>query len=271
MLNELALLTLDYFGKIIDIAKSNISVKMAAFNQSAVVSSDKMNAKNENFHGQVIETAKIKLPVIYSGVMYYGPGELGNETEFARKGGNVYYPPEALSDPDYIESIHRSAFSVGSHDKNSSEHNRGVDGWPREVAYDSEKKAVILSGYVHGADNVKYVRENNNLSDFGSSAYISFDEVEYKSGISPDGMEYDAIVKKMVNNHLAILPNIRDKKNKIIAMNAMPENLSSKNGGNNMPDEKSKIDEAMLKNAINEAKEKEAKEKEWEDTKNSLK
>lgn len=165
-----------------------------------------------------IKTAEIEIPVIAEDVLTYEPGELG---ESYPERTRLYYAADAIKDPEYLETVLRSPFQVETHGKNTGEHNRDVDGWPRDAWWDEDKKKVMVRGYLHGENNVQYAKENKHLPGFGTSAYITFLKVDRTPGVAPNGKPYDAIVRKAVNNHIAILPNIRDPKNAIVAMNAI--------------------------------------------------
>lgn len=167
---------------------------------------------------QKIQTAEVIIPVIAEDVLTYGPGELGAAYPDTT---NLYYPESAISDKDYLDSIVRSALQVQTHEKNTSEYNRDVDGWPLEAWYDKDQKKAFARGILHGEANVQYARENLNKPGFGTSAFISFLKIKKQKGIAPNGKQYDAIAEKLVNNHVAILPNIRDPKNVIVALNAV--------------------------------------------------
>lgn len=183
-----------------------------------------------------IETAKVTLPVIFARTLKYGPGELGSN----KKEENILYTEEALKDEAFLESVMRSPFSIGTHDKNTDESDMEVGGWPTKAWYDDEKKAVFVDGYVIGKKNVEYVKKNKDKTDFGTSAYLDFVKM---SDSSKDGVS--AEVDKLRCNHLAILPDIRDENNVIVAVNAATAAL----------------------NAISKNKEKEAKENMTEEDK----
>lgn len=167
---------------------------------------------------QKIESAEIEIPVIAEDVLVYQAGELGASYPDVTR---LFYSAEALQDPEYLETVTRSPLQVQTHEKNTSEFNRGVDGWPLSAWWDETERRVKVRGIVHGEDNVNYVKENRNKPNFGTSAYISFLEIDRTPGTAPNGKPYDAIVRKAVNNHIAILPNVRDPKNVILAMNAV--------------------------------------------------
>jgi hypothetical protein len=173
---------------------------------------------------QKIKTAEIEIPVIAEDVLVYQGGELGSAYPDVTR---LFYSKEAISDPDYLETVQRSPLQVQTHEKNTSEFNRGVDGWPLSAWWDEAERRVKVRGVLHGEDNVRYAEENRNQPNFGTSAYISFLEIDRTPGIAPNGKPYDAVVRKAVNNHIAILPNVRDPKNVILAMNAVKEEASN--------------------------------------------
>lgn len=178
---------------------------------------------------QKIESAEIEIPVIAEDVLVYQAGELGASYPDVTR---LFYSAEALQDPEYLETVTRSPLQVQTHEKNTSEFNRGVDGWPLSAWWDEAERRVKVRGIVHGEDNVAYVKENRNKPNFGTSAYISFLEIDRTPGTAPNGKPYDAIVRKAVNNHIAILPNVRDPKNVILAMNAVKEEPDMQDGQN---------------------------------------
>jgi len=173
---------------------------------------------NASVDFQKIKTSEIEIPVIAADVLVYEPGELGSSYPERTR---LYYSPEALSDPEYLQTVLRSPLVVGSHEKSTTEFNRDVDGWPLSAEWDEREQRVKVRGVLHGEENVAYAEANKGKPSFGTSAYISFLEIDRTPGTSPDGKPYDAVVRKAVNNHIAILPNIRDPKNVILAMNAV--------------------------------------------------
>lgn len=173
---------------------------------------------NASVDFQKIKTAEIEIPVIAADVLTYEGGELGDSYPERTR---LYYAPEALSDPEYLQTVLRSPLQIQTHEKNTTEFNRGVDGWPLTVEWDEAEQRVKVMGVLHGEENVKYAESNQNKPGFGTSAFISFLKIDRTPGTSPDGKPYDAVVRKAVNNHIAILPNVRDKKNVILAMNAV--------------------------------------------------
>lgn len=220
---------------------------------------------------QKIKTAEIEIPVIAEDVLTYGPGELGPAYPDTT---NLYYPESAISDPEYLKTVKRSPYVIGSHEKSTGEFNRDVDGWPLEVWYDPDQKRVMSKGVVHGEDNVKYVEENKSKPKFGGSAFISFLRIEKQKGTAPNGKPYDAIVRKAVNNHTAILPNIRDPKNVIVALNAVEkeEVEDTSNNDKAAKDEIKSEDKPMTQEEFNSMMDTyQAKNKEKDELKNSIK
>ena len=176
---------------------------------------DVKNSKVNDF--QKIKTSTVEIPVIKATVLEYEPGELGEKFPDRTK---LYYSPEAISDKDFLESILLSPIQVQTHEKNTSEYNLDVNGWSREAWFNDKDKTTYLKGVLIGSDNIQYAKENVNKPGFGTSAFISFLDIEKKPGVTPDGLQYDAIAKKAICNHVAILENIRDKENKIVSINA---------------------------------------------------
>lgn len=194
----------------------------------------KNGAVNSVVEHQKIRTAEIEIPVIAEDVLEYGPGELGASYPEATR---LFYSGEAISDPDYLETVKRSPLQMQTHEKNTGEFNRAVDGWPTEAWWDEGTKKVMVKGVLHGEENVKYAKENKSMPGFGTSAFISFLQIEKAPGVAPNGKPYDAIVKKAVNNHIAILPGIRDPNNVIVAMNAVEEKTVDVSNPAWVPDE----------------------------------
>lgn len=195
---------------------------------------------NASVDHQKIRTAEIELPVIAADVLTYEPGELGPAYQERTR---LYYTPEALKDPEYLQTVLRSPLQIQTHEKNTTEHNRGVDGWPTLAWWDDTEKRVKVKGVLHGESNVQYAESNRNKPDFGTSAFISFLEIERTPGTAPNGKPYDAMVKKAVNNHIAILPGVRDPGNVILAMNAVAP--AEPNDAKNQDQEKPKEEKRM--------------------------
>jgi hypothetical protein len=242
-----------------------------ASKKKAIVSAKNNVAMNAAVDFQKIQTAEIEIPVIAEDVLTYGPGELGaaypDET-------NLYYPESAISDKEYLDTIVRSALQVQTHEKNTGEFNRDVDGWPLESWYDATQKRAMLKGILHGEANVQYAKENLSKPGFGTSAYISFLKIRKEKGIAPNGKSYDAIAEKLVNNHVAILPNIRDPKNVIVALNAVQKDEGESNNDDKAAKDeiKNSEDKKMTQDEFNAlADARDAKNKETDELKNSIK
>lgn len=233
---------------------------------------------------QKIRTAEIEIPVIAEDVLSYEPGELGPAYPDKTR---LFYPKDAISDPDYLETVMRSPLQVQTHQKNTTEYNRDVDGWPTKAWWDDTAKRVMLKGVLHGEENVKYAEENKHLPGFGTSAFISFLRIEKTAGTAPNGKPYDAVVRKAVNNHVAIMQGVRDPKNVIVAMNAVESektvDLSTGSAhnvdsapktppeGKRMPIDKSDFKEAMHAYMAEEKEESEKAERIKNAIKNELK
>lgn len=177
----------------------------------------KAQAKNDVSEYQKIKTSETVLPVIKATVLEYQPGELGDQFNEPTK---LYYSPEALQDKEFLESVIRSPWNTKTHELNTSEDNIKVSGWAKESWFDEKDKTVYAKGFLIGEDNIEYAKENKDTPSFGTSAFISFLKIDKESGVTPEGLEYNAIARKAVCNHVAILPNIRDEKNKIVSINA---------------------------------------------------
>ena len=203
--------------------------------------------KNDVSDYQKIKTSETTLPVIKATVLDYAAGELGeNFSEPVR----LYYSPEALRDKEFLESVIRSPWNTKTHEKNTNEANVDVNGYPIEAWYDETDKTVYARGFLIGAENIEYAKENKDKPSFGTSAFISFLQIDKESGKTPEGLEYDAVAKKAICNHVAILPNIRDEKNKIVsinAKNALVESSNKKNIGVKNTMEQSEFNALMEK------------------------
>lgn len=227
---------------------------------------------------QNIMTADFSAPVLFAGVYEYDAAELGFEG-----GGRirVYYPPEAIADKDFVQSVFYSVLSVGTHEKNTREENADPDGFIRKAVYDDKMKAVFAEGYIYGQKNVEYVTRNERAEKFGTSAFFRATYRPQK-GVTPEGEEYDFLGSDLVCNHLAILENPRDDKNvvvitkvnKAVAQHArrVVRNLKNSLGGIlKMADsEKPAVDKDTIRNAMEEIKNEDAKANEISDLKNAL-
>lgn len=206
----------------------------------------KANVKNDISEYQKIKTSEVVLPVIKATVLTYAPGELGDKFQDET---NLYYSPESLQDKEFLESVIRSPWNTKTHELNTSEENIKVSGWSRESWFDETDKTVYAKGFLIGSDNIDYAKENQNTPSFGTSAFISFLQIDKESGTTPEGLEYNAIARKAICNHIAILPNIRDEKNKIVSINAKNAKIESNkkniNGVKNMALNMDEFKEAM--------------------------
>lgn len=181
---------------------------------------DKSVSSDFKKHDQKIKSAKVVLPVIFARTLSYEPGELGDNDKTEK----IHYSEKALQDPEFLESVMRAPFTTGSHDKNTDESNRDIDGWPINAWYDKEKKGVFVEGYILGEKNIKYIKEKKGESRFGTSAYLDFLDLS-KSENQDNTMQ----ANKIHCNHLAILPNIRDEHNVIVAINAAKSAMNAIN------------------------------------------
>ena len=228
---------------------------------------------------QNIMTADFSAPVLFAGVYEYDAAELGFEG-----GGRirVYYPPEAIADKDFVQSVFYSVLSVGTHEKNTREENASPDGFIRKALYNEKMKAVFAEGYIYGKKNVEYVTRNEKAEKFGTSAFF---RATYKpqKGTTPEGEEFDMIGGDLVCNHLAILENPRDDKNVVaitkvnraVAQHVRHAVRNLKNtikGIITMADTETKpaVDKETVRNALEEIKNEEAKANEISDLKNAL-
>lgn len=227
---------------------------------------------------QNIMTADFSAPVLFAGVYEYDAAELGFDG-----GGRVrvYYPPEAIADKDFVQSVFYSVLSVGTHEKNTREENASPDGFIRKAIYNDKMKAVFAEGYVYGKQNVEYVTRNQNAEKFGTSAFF---RATYKpqKGVTPEGEEFDMIGGDLVCNHLAILENPRDDKNVVVitkvnravaqhVRHAVRNLKNTVKGIITMADaEKPAVDKETVRNALEEIKNEETKANEISDLKNAM-
>lgn len=174
-----------------------------------------------NDAGERIQTLDFTVPVLHAAVLSYKAGELQSANpEISGRDFRLWYPPEEVSAKTFLESIRKAPISVGSHEKNTSEFNVDVNGWPTTVRYDETRKAAIIDGVVKKAENVEYVRRLAKTNNFGASGFIDAQDIEIKSGTTPEGEPFDGIARKLICTHIALLPNVRDPDNKIITKNA---------------------------------------------------
>jgi hypothetical protein len=228
-----------------------------------------------NDAGERIQTLDFSVPVLRAAVLDYAAGELQSANpELSQKAVRLYYPPDEVSKKDFLDSIQKAPVSVGSHEKNTSEHNVSIDGWPVKVYYDAKRQAAIMDGVVKGASKADYVRQLQNAENFGASGFIDAREIEIISGVTPTGEPYDAIARKLHCTHVALLPNVRDPANKIETRNARAFVF---NAGNITNNEKGFTDsttnaeaQASNKNAGGKSNMADEKEKGADDLRNAI-
>lgn len=192
----------------------------AAFFIDAVFNKPDAIATNDS--GERIETLRFSVPALRVGVLEYAPGQLQTKIpELQNKTVLLYYPPEAVSDPEFLKSLENSPVVLGGHNQTTNEQDKKIDGWPRTVRYDEAEKAAIVDGLVKGARESDYVRSRLNEPEFGASALIDIHNLELKDGTSPDGSPYNAIAGKLRATHLTLAPSVRDPENKIEIVNAV--------------------------------------------------
>lgn len=254
---NLFLTSLIFFVVLYNLSKINFKTVRKNKKLLALAKNSKTVAtvKNDISDFQKIKTSEITLPVIKATVLEYQPYELGEDFPEVTK---LYYSPEAIAEKDFLESIKRSPLQVETHEKNTGEFNLDVNGWSVESWYDSNDKTTYAKGFLIGSENIDYAKKNLNKETFGTSAFISFLEIEKEKGKTPEGLEYDAIAKKTICNHVAILPNIRDNNNKIVSINAKNAKIETTTAKNKT--EKNTMPEAMTQEEFN------AKMQVWEET-----
>lgn len=235
-------------------------------------------ARVRNDKGERIESLRFSVPALRVGVLEYAPGQLttGNK-KLDGKTVKLYYPPESVSDEKFLKSLETAPVVVGSHDTTTNENNKKIDGWAHTVSFDSAQGAAMIEGVVKGNKEVAYIKGNLKQKDFGASAFVDIYDMEIKSGVTPDGQEYNAIARDLRATHVALAPHVRDPENKIKVTNAVVFNAA----GNYKSEEKGKMAEmtpeqiaAIVKNAVDEAlaaKNAEDRMKELEDENKELK
>jgi hypothetical protein len=231
-----------------------------------------------NDAGERIESLRFTVPALRVGVLEYAPGQLttGNK-KLDGKTVKLYYPPESVSDEKFLKSLETAPVVVGSHETTTNENNKKIDGWAHTVSFDSSQGAAIIAGVVKGNKEVAYIKGNLKMKDFGASAFVDIYDMEIKSGVTPDGQEYNAIARDLRATHVALAPHVRDPENKIKVTNAVVFNAA----GNYKSEEKGEKMEitpeaiaAIVKNAVKEelaAKNAEDKVKELEEEVKNLK
>jgi hypothetical protein len=231
-----------------------------------------------NDAGERIESLRFTVPALRVGVLEYAPGQLttGNK-KLDGKTVKLYYPPESVSDEKFLKSLETAPVVVGSHETTTNENNKKIDGWAHTVSYDGSQGAAMIAGVVKGNKEVAYIKGNLKMKDFGASAFVDIYDMEIKSGVTPDGQEYNAIARDLRATHVALAPHVRDPENKIKVTNAVVFNAA----GNYKSEEKGEKMEmtpdqiaAIVKNAVSEAlaaKNAEDKVKELEEEVKNLK
>jgi hypothetical protein len=231
-----------------------------------------------NDAGERIESLRFTVPALRVGVLEYAPGQLttGNK-KLDGKTVKLYYPPESVSDEKFLKSLETAPVVVGSHETTTNENNKKIDGWAHTVSFDTGQKAAMIAGVVKGNKEVAYIKGNLKMKDFGASAFVDIYDMEIKSGVTPDGQEYNAIAKDLRATHVALAPHVRDPENKIKVTNAVvfnaAGNYKSEDKGEKMEMTPDQI-AAIVKNAVSEAlaaKNAEDKVKELEEEVKNLK
>lgn len=175
-----------------------------------------------NDAGERIESLRFTVPALRVGVLEYAPGQLttGNK-KLDGKTVKLYYPPESVSDEKFLKSLETAPVVVGSHETTTNENNKKIDGWAHTVSYDDSQGAAMIAGVVKGNKEVAYIKGNLKQKDFGASAFVDIYDMEIKSGVTPDGQEYNAIARDLRATHVALAPHVRDPENKIKVTNAV--------------------------------------------------
>lgn len=178
-----------------------------------------------NDAGERIETLRFSVPALRVGVLEYAPGQLKtNIPELQSKTVLLYYPPESVSDPEFLKSLENSPVVLGGHNQSTNEQDKKIDGWLRSVKYDEGEKAAMVDGVVKGAREADYIRSRFREPDFGASALIDIMGIRLEDGTTPDGQPYNAVAGKLLATHLTLAPSVRDPENKIEIVNAVVVN-----------------------------------------------
>jgi len=232
-----------------------------------------------NDAGERIESLRFTVPALRVGVLEYAPGQLttGNK-KLDGKTVKLYYPPESVSDEKFLKSLETAPVVVGSHETTTNENNKKIDGWAHTVSFDGSQGAAMIAGVVKGTKEVAYIKGNLKQKDFGASAFVDIYNMEIKSGVTPDGQEYNAIARDLRATHVALAPHVRDPENKIKVTNAVvfnaAGNYKSEDKGEKMAEMTPEQIAAIVKNAVDEAlaaKNAEDRMKELEDENKELK
>lgn len=211
-----------------------------------------------NDTGERIESLRFTVPALRVGVLEYAPGQLttGNK-KLDGKTVKLYYPPESVSDEEFLKSLETAPVVVGSHETTTNENNKKIDGWAHTVSFDSAQGAAMIAGVVKGNKEVAYIKGNLKQKDFGASAFVDIYDMEIKSGVTPDGQEYNAIARDLRATHVALAPHVRDPENKIKVTNAVVFNAagnykSEDNKGDKMEMTNEQLS-AIVENAVSKA------------------
>lgn len=169
------------------------------------------SAKNDAVRDkQEISTAYIIVPVLAVGNMDYAAFETSPDQKVPIV---VNYSEEAVSDPDYIKSLLTSPLNIGTHEQNTNEENKFVDGWVTDSWFDEDKKQAMVKAVIIGQKEIDYVKEHKDDKGFGASGFITFDDyTKDDTG--------NMTLKKITNQHIAITENVRDPELKIYSMNS---------------------------------------------------
>lgn len=181
-----------------------------------------------NDAGERIETLEFEVPALHAKVLFYKAGELqSSNPEISGKDFRLWYPPEEVSKKEFLKSLENANIVVGTHEASTGEFNNQIDGWPKKVFYDATRKAAMVKGVVKGSSKAEYVRKLKASKDFGASGFIDARKIELKSGMTPDGQEFDGVARDLFATHVALLPNVRDPENRIQTFNAAAIILNS--------------------------------------------
>lgn len=235
-------------------------------------------ARVKNDTGERIETIRFRVPALHVGVLNYAPGQLEtNHPKLQGKEVNLYYPPESVSDKNFLRSLEDSIITLKGHDKNTNEQNKDLKGWPRSVRYDEGEQAAIVDGTVKGKEEADYIRNNHEKPQWGASALIDVLGLKVEDGVTPDGQPYNAIATKLRATHVTLADNVRDPDNKVEIVNAVCINTkaSMEIGTSENTEEKMEIGTkeelvSLVKNTMKEVLAKNAEGEELADMKTAL-
>ena len=244
--------------------KINVLIRRFINKPAAVVRND----NNER-----IESLRFTVPALRVGVLEYAPGQLttGNK-KLDGKTVKLYYPPESVSDEKFLKSLETAPVVVGGHENTTNENNKKIDGWAHTVSFDSGRGAAMIEGIVKGTKEVAYIKGNLKMKDFGASAFVDIYDMEVKSGVTPDGQEYNAIAKDLRATHVALAQHVRDPENKIKVTNAVILNTEGiYKSEEKMAEMNAEQIAAIVKNAVKEELAARNAEEEIKELKNKVK